>query len=168
MDSPHKHLVMLKAFSSNKVVMWLWGRMLTARIIQYIPRNMHTIFALLCFVMVIHWLIFPYPSSLLHWHCGNRTIAPVPAKQPWWIWINTSCKFIMNDCITTKKQSTTKPCAYYLEYTVRLSVSGSTCQTLWIQCHANQYVPIKYLTNKWRWVPKRWYITRQFYNRPTN
>ena len=51
---------------------------------------MHTVFALLCFVVVIHWLIYPYPSGLLHWHCGNLTIAPVPAKQPWWIWINTS------------------------------------------------------------------------------
>ena len=79
---------------------------------------MHTVFALLCFVVVIHWLIFPYPSGLLHWHCGNLTIAPVPAKQPWWLWINTSCEFIMNDCITTTKQSTTKPCAYFLGYTV--------------------------------------------------
>ena len=79
---------------------------------------MHTVFALLCFVVVIHWLIFPYPSGLLHWHCGNLTIAPVPAKQPWWIWINTSCEFIMNDCLTTTKQSTTKPCAYFLGYTV--------------------------------------------------
>ena len=79
---------------------------------------MYTVFALLCFVVVIHWLIFPYPSGLLHWHCGNLTISPVPAKQPWWIWINTSCEFIMNDCITTTKQSTTKPCAYFLGYTV--------------------------------------------------
>ena len=86
--------------------------------LQYIPRNMHTVFALLCFVVVIHWLIFPYPSGLLHWHCGNLTIAPVPAKQPWWIWINTSFEFIMNGCITTTKQSTTKPCAYFLGYTV--------------------------------------------------
>ena len=80
---------------------------------------MHTVFALLCFVVVIHLLIFPYPSGLLHWHCGNLTIAPVPAKQPWWIWINTSCEFIMNDCVTTTKQNTTKPCAYFLGYTVR-------------------------------------------------
>ena len=79
---------------------------------------MHTVFALLCFVVVIHWLISPYPSGLLHWHCGNLTIAPVPAKQPWWIWINTSCEFIMNDCITTTQQSTSKPCAYFLGYTV--------------------------------------------------
>ena len=91
--------------------------------IQYIPRNMHMVFALLCFVVVIDWLIFPYPSGLLHWHCGNLTIAPVPAKQPWWKWINTSCEFIMNDCITTTKQSTTKPCAYFLGYTVPPTMS---------------------------------------------
>ena len=90
--------------------------------IQYIPRNMHTVFALLCFVVVIHWLIFPYPSGLLHWHCGNLTIAPVPAKQPWWIWINTSCEFIMNDCVTNTKQRTTKPCTYFLGYSVDLSI----------------------------------------------
>ena len=87
-------------------------------VLQYIPRNMHTVFVLLCFVVLIHWLIFPYPSGLFHWHCGNLTIARVPAKQPWWIWINTSCEFIMNDCITTTKQSTTQPCAYFLGYTV--------------------------------------------------
>ena len=75
-------------------------------------------------------LIFPYPSGLLHWHCGNLTIAPVPAKQPWWIWINTSCEFIMNDCITTTKQSTTKPCAYFLGYTVCVGEQGGDSKTL--------------------------------------
>ena len=95
-----------------------WNMLYANNELQYIPRNMHTVFALLCFVVVIHWLSFPYPPGLLHWHCGNLTIAPVPAKQPWWIWINTSCEFIMNDCITTTKQSTTKPCAYFLGYTV--------------------------------------------------
>ena len=106
--------------------------------VQYIPRNMHTVFALLCFVVVIHWLIFPYPSGLLHWHCGNLTIAPMPAKQPWWIWINTSCKFIMNDCITTTKQSTTKPCAYFLGYTVHdthtWTLKSSLVSRFCIQC----------------------------------
>ena len=97
--------------AGNWLMLWICS-------IQYIPRNMHSVFALLCFVVVIHWLIFSYPSGLLHWHCGNLTIAPVPAKQPWWIWINTSCEFIMNDCITTTKQSTTKSCAYFLGYTV--------------------------------------------------
>ena len=103
--------------------------------LQYIPRNMHTVFALLCFVVVIHWLIFPYPSGLLHWHCGNLTIAPVPAKQPWWIWINTSCEFIMNDCITTTKQSTTKPCAYFLGCTV--------------QCHRWRMISLNHVNPQW-------------------
>ena len=104
--------------------------------LQYIPRNMHTVFALLCFVVVIHWPIFPYPSGLLHWHWGNLTIAPVPAKQPWWIWINTSCEFIMNDCMTTTKQSTTKPCAYFLGYTVYKYNRSSDC--VWIvRCFFN-------------------------------
>ena len=108
-----RRILTLRYFCANSLRMRRLGGQ-----IQYIPRNMHTVFALLCFVAVIHWLIFPYPPGLLHWHCGNLTIAPVPAKQPWWIWINTSCEFIMNDCITTTKQSTTKPCAYFLGYTV--------------------------------------------------
>ena len=122
------------------VLLWLSEYLVD---LQYIPRNMHTVFALLCFVVVIHWLIFPYPSGLLHWHCGNLTIAPVPAKQPWWIWINTLCEFIMNDCITTTKQSTTKPCAYFLAYTVHESFThflqsgftntGSIIRFIWCQ-----------------------------------
>ena len=107
--------------------------------IQYIPRNMHTVFALLCFVVVIHWLILSYPSGLLHWHCGNLTIAPVPAKQPWWIWINTSCEFIMNDCITTTKQSTTKPCAYFLGYTVGLHIRMRNYTASLAICVGNPY-----------------------------
>ena len=117
-------------------------------VVQYIPRNMHTVFALLCFVVVIHWLIFPYPSGLLHWHCGNLTIAPVPAKQPWWIWINTSCEFTMNDCITTTKQSTTKPCAYFLGYTV-------SCRSIGFTPHLfNNYTDQKVLGQLW--LPRLW------------
>ena len=131
-------------------------------VIQYIPRNMHTVLALLCFVVVIYWLIFPYPSGLLHWHCGNLTIAPVPAKQPWWIWINTSCEFIMNDCITTTKQSTTKPCAYFSGYTVcymlnlnyvkwcHISHQTFTTVHLWLGDHFNNKVLSKiiFIVNK--------------------
>ena len=118
-----------------------------AHYLQYIPRNMHTVFALLCFVVVIHWLIFPYPSGLLHWHCGNLTIAPVPAKQPWWIWINTSREFIMNDCITTTKQSTTKPCAYFFGYTVGICYHWARgewegMQTVWPEINASIRLPI--------------------------
>ena len=124
--------------------------------VQYIPRNMHTVFALLCFVVVIHWLIFPYPPGLLHWHCGNLTIAPVPAKQPWWIWINTSRKFIMNDCITITKQSTTKPCAFFLGYTVQWMSRFSNPHWYSLSSHnMSQYWPSSmlpyYITraNKW-------------------
>ena len=123
-NKPFKTLWYYDSGASSAIVMlrrlWWYATPLGRHSIwiQYIPRNMHTVFALLCFVVVIHWLIFPYQSGLLHWHCGNLTIAPLPAKQPWWIWINTSCEFIMKDCITTTKQSTTKPCAYFLGYTV--------------------------------------------------
>ena len=134
--------------------------------VQYIPRNMHTVFALLCFVVVIHWLIFPYPPGLLRWHCGNLTIAPVPAKQPWWIWINTSCEIIMNDYITTTQQSTTKPCAYLLGYTVyygtdwrlstqqgrrselsiKLGLHRDWSVALWLshRCRVDRSLPFKY------------------------
>ena len=55
----------------------------------------------------------------------NLTIAPVPAKQPWWIWINTLFEFIMNDCVTTTKQSTTKPCAFFGIYCTPIDVSST-------------------------------------------
>ena len=128
--------------------------------IQYIPRNMHTVFALLCFVVVIHWLIFPYPSGLLHWHCGNLTIAPVPAKQPWWIWINTSCEFIMNDCITTTKQSTPKPCAYFLGYTLTMPVSWKkTKMPAWHDNHYLDQVTTDLHHHWWKWSRKNYFCT---------
>ena len=55
-------------------------------------------------------------TSLALWQSND---CPSASKQPWWIWINTLCEFIMNDCITTTKQSTTKPCAYFLGYTIQ-------------------------------------------------
>ena len=61
----------------------------------------------------------------LQTHFSTARVTSLPAKQPWWIWINTSCEFIMNDCITTTKQSTTKPCAYFLGYTV-VSLTAAT------------------------------------------
>ena len=55
--------------------------------LQYIPRNMHTVFALLCFVVVIHWLIFPYPSGLLHWHC-SASKATLMNMDKYFMWIH--------------------------------------------------------------------------------
>ena len=93
-----------------------------------ISQEIWTRFLLCCALLWLYndWF-FPYPPGLLDWHCGNLTIAPVPAKQPWWIWINISCELIMNDCITTTKQRTTKPCAYFLGYTVRTRANGVHC-----------------------------------------
>ena len=78
-------------------------------------------FSAICLPIFLRLYSLARGQVLLKWPrraLGNLTIAPVPAKQPWWIWINTSCEFIMNDCITTTKQSTTKPCAHFLGYTV--------------------------------------------------
>ena len=54
-------------------------------------------------------------TSLALWQSNDYP----SASKAWWIWINTSCEFITNDCITTTKQSTTTPCAYFLGYTVQ-------------------------------------------------
>ena len=62
-------------------------------------------------------------TSLALWQSNDCHSA---SKEPWWIWINTSCEFIMDDCITTTKQSTTKPCAYFLGYTVYTLVTHLT------------------------------------------
>ena len=106
------------------------------RCVQYIAGSVRAVFALLCFVVVMHWLIFPCPSGLLRWHCGNLTIAPVPAERPWWIWINTSCEFIMNDCITAAGRGTAGPCAYFLRYSVRKPYNLTVSHLLVIQMHS--------------------------------
>ena len=54
-------------------------------------------------------------TSLALWQSND---CPSASKQPLWIWVNASCEFIMNDYITTTKQSTTKPCTNFLGYTV--------------------------------------------------
>ena len=55
-----------------------------------IVRETYTSFwcALFCFDYVIYcnesiWSIYTYSPGWLHWHWGNRMIAPVPVKSPW-------------------------------------------------------------------------------------
>ena len=36
------------------------------------------------------WIIHPYPAGLLHWHWGNRIIAPMPIGQYRRIWLWSS------------------------------------------------------------------------------
>ena len=61
--------------------------------------------------MVRQISIYSYLSMSLHWHWGNHMIAPVPVKQPWKIWVNTSYEYQQTDDIITK-QSTIKPYVY--------------------------------------------------------
>ena len=55
---------------------------------------MHTVFALLCFVVVIHWLIFPYPSgftSLALWQsndCPCASKATLMNMDKYFMWIH--------------------------------------------------------------------------------
>ena len=82
---------------------------------------------------------FPISIRLTSLALWQSNVAPAPAKQPWWIWINTSCEFIMNDCISTTKQSTTKPCAYFLGYTVPsvtyvINITENKRSSIWQLC----------------------------------
>ena len=105
-------------------------------------------------------LLWLYIDWFSHIHQAYFT-GTVPAKQPWWIWINTSCEFIMNDCITTTKQSTTKQCAYFLGYTVS---TGPVLRWMLLvprRCKGNfKSVTEKYFCRlsiykiDWRWMPR--------------
>ena len=59
----------------------------------------------------------------------------------------------MNDCITTTKQSTTKPCAYFLGYTVGPHPIGYIIQTT--------TTVVKYFISDVLPWPQRWFIPRE-------
>ena len=68
---------------------------------------------------------FPIPirlTSLALWQsndCPSASKTTLMNMDKYFMWI-------MNDCITTTKQSTTKPCAYFLGYTVHLTSHHGT------------------------------------------
>ena len=70
------------------------------------------IFTANCYVMILLGSrtnpIHPHSSWLPHSHWRNRTVAPMPVKQPWRIWINVWHEATGNDNITTHKKRTTK------------------------------------------------------------
>ena len=69
---------------------------------------------------------FRLPSK--HWHCGNRTIPPVPVKQPWQIWVNTSHRFTKIHDTTTQKGVKNVVCIF-------MGYSLFTCMIwFWHQC----------------------------------
>ena len=55
------------------------------------------------------WYMYQYPSGLLHWHWGNQMIAPEPVKQPWKIWVISTCIQPQQKCAI---------CAHFLRSTV--------------------------------------------------
>ena len=86
-----------------------------------------------CFaVLCCGYTLTDFPISI---RLTSLALGQLLEKRPWRIWINT-CEFILDDCITTTKQSTTKPCAYFLVYTVGID---SVQHMLWMQPHANNY-----------------------------
>ena len=97
------------------------------RDVQYAPRMKLMVCALVDFVAWWYWSILPISfkvvftgtGAIIYW--GNHMIAPVPVKQAWRIWVNASGESTTMDNTTTTKQSTTKPCAYSMGYTLWIS-----------------------------------------------
>ena len=126
--------------------------------IYSISQEICTRFLLCC---ALFWLCIDWFSHIYQAYFTG-TVAPVPAKQPWWIWINTLCEFIMNDCITTTKQSTTKPCAYFLGYTV-LATDGCTHKG---SIKRSLVLVWKKVSNKQsidRWFKTQWFVWRHYH-----
>ena len=66
-----------------KCHVWQWSIPITYSIVQT--------FSLCCVLFGAGtFRFYRYPPGSLHWHRGNHTIAPVPVKQPWKIWVNGS------------------------------------------------------------------------------
>ena len=112
-------------------------------IIQYIPRNMHTVPALLCFaVLCCGYTLTDFPisirlTSLALWQsndCPSASKTTLMNMDKYFMWIHYER---LHNHIT--KQSTTKPCAYFLGYTVgQPEYWCQECVWLWFPCgHLN-------------------------------
>ena len=83
-----------------------------------ISQEICTRFVLCCALLWLYIHGFPISirlTSLALWQsndCPSASKATLMNMDKYFMWI------IMNDCITTTKQSTTKPCAYFLGYIV--------------------------------------------------
>ena len=120
--------------------------------IQYTPRKMHTVFALLCFVVVIHWLIFTISIRLTSLALWQSNDCPSASKATLMNMIYTSCEFIMNDYITTTQLSTTKPCAYFVGYTVTdHCLWGHYCRTAMVCLHKWLIMKRNYVSYVIKW-----------------
>ena len=99
-------------------MLWHWrGTHLAMGKPQYFSRITHSACSFL--YNGTGWF-YPYTTWLLHWHWGNHKIATEPVKQPWRIWVNKSHEHTRKNKVTTTKQSTTKPCGYFMGYTATI------------------------------------------------
>ena len=62
----------------------------------------------LCLDVVWQWF-YPYTSGLLHWRWDNLSIATMPVKQAWRIWVNGSLESAMNPWYDHNKTKPNKP-----------------------------------------------------------
>ena len=67
----------------------VWSISIQGSMLSVIPmKYAHSFVVLLWLLMAIHVIFFhPYSSRSLHWHWGNRMIAPGPVKESWRIWV---------------------------------------------------------------------------------
>ena len=114
--------------------------------LQYIPRNVHTVFALLCFVVVIHWLIFPISirlTSLALWQsndCPSASKATLMNMDKYFMWIHyerlhnhnkakhnkTVCIFLGIYCISRSSLWSACVDRYVINF-IRTSTGECTC-----------------------------------------
>ena len=117
----HDSLVNWTAYNASTAVMimlsqwylhWTGSRM-----------DMHIIHTFFYSVVVWYQSISSKNTALAP---GQSIIAPVPMKEPWSRWVNRlyvldtlgADSIVVLDNSTTTKQSTPKPCAYFIGYTV--------------------------------------------------
>ena len=93
--------------TNNYIPQYLWD-------VQYIPRNMHTIFVVLCFVVVMQSFIMNSHEVFIHIHqgcfAGTGAIVWLPQCQ----WSKPDGYGKISQCITTTKHSKPKTVCIFL------------------------------------------------------
>ena len=83
-------------------------------IVQYIPRNMHTVFVVLCFVVVMQSFIMNSHEVFIHIHQGCFAGTGEIVRLPQYQWSKPDGYGIINQCMTTTKHSKAKTVCIFL------------------------------------------------------
>ena len=100
-------------------------------VIQYIPRNMHTVLLLLCFVVVMQSFIMDSHEVFIHIHQGCFAGTGAIVRLPQCQWSKPDGYGKISQCITTTKQSKAKTASIFLGIYCMLSVEK--------HCISNKY-----------------------------